>query len=180
MTVVVVPDRVGAMPIAREREVVRVYVGLGSNLGDGRSLINQALAELDCSAGIRLLRKSSVYSSSAWGNEDQPDFTNAVAELDCSLPATELLSVLLATEKNGGRVRTADRWGPRTIDLDLLLYGQEVLRLEGLEVPHPRMHVRAFVLLPLLELVREIVIPGIGPAKRCFDLLEKQRVEKII
>jgi 2-amino-4-hydroxy-6-hydroxymethyldihydropteridine diphosphokinase len=168
------------MPSAGERESTRVYVGLGSNLGDGRSLINQALGELDCQCGIRLLRRSSLYSSGAWGQEDQPDFINAVAELDTSLSAAELLVVLLATEKKGGRVRNSVRWGPRAIDLDLLLYGQDVLRLEGLEVPHPRMHLRAFVLLPLLELVPEMKIPGIGPARKCCDELQKQRVQKII
>jgi 2-amino-4-hydroxy-6-hydroxymethyldihydropteridine diphosphokinase len=155
------------MPSAGERESTRVYVGLGSNLGDRQSLINEALGELDCQCSIRLLRQSSLYSSGAWGLEDQPDFINAVAELDSSLSAVELLSVLLATEKKGGRVRNSVRWGPRTIDLDLLLYGQNVLRLEGLEVPHPRMHLRAFVLLPLLELAPELEIPGIGPARKC-------------
>jgi 2-amino-4-hydroxy-6-hydroxymethyldihydropteridine diphosphokinase len=168
------------MPSAGESESIRVYVGLGSNLGDGQSLINQALGELDRQRGIGLLRRSSLYSSGAWGFEDQPDFINAVAELDSSLSATELLAVLLATEKKGGRVRSTLRWGPRTIDLDLLLYGQDVLRIEGLEVPHPRMHLRAFVLLPLIELVPEIEIPGIGPARKCYDSLQKQRVEKII
>jgi 2-amino-4-hydroxy-6-hydroxymethyldihydropteridine diphosphokinase len=103
-----------------------------------------------------------------------------VAELDSFLPAPELLAVLLAIEKKAGRVRNSVRWGPRTLDLDLLLYGQDVLRLEGLEVPHPRMHLRGFVLLPLMELAPEIEIPGIGPARKCYDQLQAQRVGKLI
>jgi len=167
------------MPTSCETAVARAYVGLGSNLGDGRVLINEALAELDCHAGIRFVRRSSFYSSSAWGNEDQPDFTNSVAELDSFLSAAELLSVLLATEEKGGRVRNLVRWGPRTIDLDLLLYGHQVLHQPGLDVPHPRMHLRAFVLIPLLELAPEIEIPGVGLARDCLGALEKQGVEKI-
>jgi len=167
------------MPSSRESAVTRIYVGLGSNLGDGRTLINEALVELECHAGIHFVRRSSFYSSNAWGNENQPDFTNAVAELDSSLSAAELLSLLLATEEKGGRVRNLVRWGPRTIDLDLLLYGQQVLHQPGLDVPHPRMHLRAFVLLPLLELVPDMEIPGVGSARECLGALEQQGVEKI-
>jgi len=167
------------MPSSRETEVTRVYIGLGSNLGNGRALINEALAELECHAGIHFVRRSSFYSSAPWGNEDQPDFTNAVAELDSSLSAAKLLSVLLATEEKGGRVRNLVRWGPRTIDLDLLLYGRQILHRPGLYVPHPRMHLRAFVLLPLLELAPDMEIPGVGSARECLDALEKQGVEKI-
>lgn len=167
------------MPRNRQAESVRAYVGLGSNLGDGRALINAALVELDRNASIHMVRCSSFYCSAARGFEAQPDFVNAVAELESSLSARELLAVLLATEEKGGRVRSPIRWGPRTIDLDLLLYGQQALRQPGLEVPHPRMHLRAFVLLPLLELVPELDIPGIGPARECLGALEKQRVEKI-
>jgi len=168
------------MPSAREYDYTRAYIGLGSNLGDGRSLISLALGELDSECRVRLLRRSSLYVSSAWGIEDQPDFINAVAELDSSLPAEDLLAVLLAIEKKAGRVRNSVRWGPRTLDLDLLLYGQEVLQLQGLEVPHPRMHLRGFVLLPLMELVPEIEIPGIGSARKCYEGLQVQRVEKIV
>jgi 2-amino-4-hydroxy-6-hydroxymethyldihydropteridine diphosphokinase len=167
------------MPSGREAEHVRVYLGLGSNLGDGPIQINEALSELDRHPAIRLVRKSSYYSSAAWGNEDQPDFINAVAELDSSLSAAELLSVLLATEEKGGRKRSQVRWCPRVIDIDLLLYGQDIVHQPGLEVPHPRMHLRAFVLLPLLELVPNVEIPGVGLARVCLGALEKQRVQKI-
>ena len=180
MVDVIGPVHDAAMRSGPEDEILRVYVGLGSNLGDGRALINAALSELDSHAGIHLRRQSSFYSSSAWGFEDQPDFINAAAELDCSLTPSALLSVLLATENKGGRVRSEIRWDARTIDLDLLLYGQEVIQQPKLEVPHPRMHLRAFVLLPLLELAPEIEIPGIGPARICLEALEPQRVEKII
>ncbi len=167
------------MPSGRESAAARVYVGLGSNLGDGRALINAALAELDGHTGIRFVRRSSFYSSTPWGNEDQPDFTNAVAELDTCLSAAEVLSVLLATEEKVGRVRNLVRWGPRTIDLDLLLYGQQILHQPGLDVPHPRMHLRAFVLLPLLELAPDMEIPGIGSVRECLGAVEQQGVEKI-
>jgi 2-amino-4-hydroxy-6-hydroxymethyldihydropteridine diphosphokinase len=176
----IVRVRGAVMPSGSDNEVVRVYVGLGSNLGDRQSLISGALSELDAHAGIHLRRRSSFYSSRALGVEEQPDFINAVAELDCSLSAVELLSVLLATELKGGRARGPVRWGARTIDLDLLLFGREVIRQPGLEVPHPRMHLRAFVLLPLLELDPEIVIPGIGSARKYYATLEKQVVEKIV
>jgi len=164
---------------SRPAELVRAYVGLGSNLGDGRALIKEALAELESNNGIRIVRRSGFYLSAAWGVESQADFVNAVAELEVSLSGGELLAFLQATEEKGGRTRGPVRWAPRTIDLDLLLYGQQVLRQPGLEVPHPRMHLRAFVLLPLLELVPGLEIPGVGLARKCLDSLENQRVEKI-
>jgi 2-amino-4-hydroxy-6-hydroxymethyldihydropteridine diphosphokinase len=134
---------------------------------------------LDQAKGIELNRCSGFYRSAPWGNEDQDDFINAVAVLDTILQPGALLNVLLDAEQQMGRERSADRWGPRCIDLDLLTY--EDLRLEspGLQLPHPRMQLRAFVLQPILELDPDFVIPGVGPAKTCLSELEPQHVEYI-
>jgi 2-amino-4-hydroxy-6-hydroxymethyldihydropteridine diphosphokinase len=110
---------------------------------------------------------------------DQPDFTNAVAELETSLKPEQLLQTLLDCEAALGRDRVGGRWGPRRIDLDLLCFGEHRLRTSRLELPHPRMQDRAFVLIPLLELEPEFEIPGIGRARACLDALEPQRVTPI-
>lgn len=131
-----------------------VYIGLGSNLGDKQGYIQTALQLLSRTPGIRLLRVASLYESEPWGNTQQDWYLNTVAELDTDLPALELLEVLLTIEKELGRIRQ-ERWGPRTIDLDLLLYGQEEVNHPDLQVPHPRITERAFVLVPLAELCPE-------------------------
>jgi 2-amino-4-hydroxy-6-hydroxymethyldihydropteridine diphosphokinase len=132
------------------------YVGLGSNLGDRERLIAQA-AEL-----IGALRLSTVIETEPWGFGDQPKFLNAVAELETELTPRQLLDHLLDVERRLGRERIGPQWGPRTIDLDLLLYGEETIDEPGLVVPHPRLAQREFVLRPLVELVPLLKIPGIG------------------
>jgi 2-amino-4-hydroxy-6-hydroxymethyldihydropteridine diphosphokinase len=132
------------------------YVGLGSNLGDRERLIRDA-AEL-----IGAQRLSSIIETEPWGYENQPAFLNAAAELDTSLTPRRLLDHLLDVERRLGRERIGHRWGPRTIDLDLLLYGEEVVDEPGLVVPHPRLVEREFALRPLAELVPEQKIPGSG------------------
>ncbi|MDX6452844.1 MAG: 2-amino-4-hydroxy-6-hydroxymethyldihydropteridine diphosphokinase [Gaiellaceae bacterium] len=132
------------------------YVGLGSNLGDRERLIREA-AEL-----LGVVRLSSVIETEPWGYGDQPMFLNAVAELETPLSARRLLDHLLEVERRLGRVRTGPQWGPRTIDLDLLLYGDESIDEPGLLVPHPRLTERDFVLRPLAELVPTLKIPGNG------------------
>ena len=134
----------------------RAFVGLGANLGDRETAIRRA-AEL-----IEARRLSRLRESEPWGRSDQPRFLNAVAELETTLPARALLERLLAVERALGRVRGGERWGPRTIDLDLLLYGAEVIAEEGLDVPHPHLHERLFVLEPLADLAPELVVPGYG------------------
>ncbi len=150
---------------------VAAFVGLGGNVGDAKAALRAAFAELDALPGTRLLRASRLYRTPAWGVEDQPDFVNAAAMLETALSAQELLGRLLAIEREHGRDReTGLRWGPRTLDLDLLLYGDAVLDEPGLHVPHPRLHERAFALVPLAEIAPEAVIPGIG---RIADALAK-------
>jgi 2-amino-4-hydroxy-6-hydroxymethyldihydropteridine diphosphokinase len=132
------------------------YVGLGSNLGDREHLLREA-AQL-----IGAARVSTVIETEPWGYGNQPMFLNAVAELETSLTARQLLDHLLDVERRLGRERIGPRWGPRAIDLDLLLYGDETIDEPGLVVPHPRLTERDFVLTPLAELVPTLKIPGSG------------------
>ena len=143
------------------------FVGLGGNLGDAQATLREAFTSLGRLPGTRLLRGSRLYRTPAWGVTAQPDFVNAVAMIETSLLPTVLLQELLRIERDAGRDRLADgsdRWGPRTLDLDLLLYGDEVIDTAGLSVPHPHMHERAFVLVPLLEIAPDACIPGHGAA----------------
>ena len=147
-------------------EPVIAFVGLGANLGDAAATVREALRELDAISQTRLLRASRLYRSRAWGVQVQPDFVNAVAMIESRLPARTLLDELLAIERGHGRDREAEtRWGPRTLDLDLLLYGEAIIDEPGLRVPHPHLHERAFALLPLVEVAPDAVIPGRGLAR---------------
>jgi len=138
-------------------------VGLGANLGDAATTLREALAELARLPGIHRLLASRLYRTPAWGRTDQPDFVNAVALVETDLGARGLLDALLRIEREFGRERAdGERWGPRTLDLDLLLFGDAVIDEPGLRVPHPHLHERAFVLLPLAELAPEASIPGVG------------------
>jgi len=139
------------------------FVGLGGNLGDAAASVRDAFVALGRLPGTRLLRASRLYRTPAWGVTAQPDFVNAVAMIETTLVPTALLQELLRIERDAGRDRLADgsdRWGPRTLDLDLLLYGDAVIDVPGLSVPHPHMHERAFVLVPLLEIAPDARIPG--------------------
>jgi len=138
----------------------QVAIALGSNLGASRTTLDEALEALDHSAGVRLVRRSSWYRSAPIGPV-QPDYVNGCALLEVSLEPEALLDVLQATENRFGRVR-AERGGPRTLDLDLILYGTHRIATERLEVPHPRMAERAFVLLPLAEIAPEWIDPISG------------------
>lgn len=145
---------------------VVAFVGLGGNLGDAAATLRSALDALALLDGMRLLQASSLYSTPAWGLEQQPDFVNAVAMIETTLQPHALLEALLGLELEFGRDRQAGpRWGPRTLDLDLLLYADLCLDDPGLALPHPHLHERAFVLVPLLELDPNVVIPGRGPAR---------------
>jgi len=155
------------------------FIGLGSNIGNGPGIIRQALEKLSADETIEVIRTSSLYRTAAWGRTDQPDFTNSVAELITTLSAGELLQKLLQLEAGMGRNRDTGHWGPRLIDLDLLTYGDEICCTPELTTPHPRMHLRAFVLRPLLELEPEFAIPGLGSARDCLEQLEFQQIDKI-
>jgi len=140
---------------------VKVFVGLGSNLGEREAMIRLALEALSRLPGTHLVKASSLYDTEPVGEVDQPNFLNAVAQLDTELTARQLLWNLHLIEKRLGRVRT-QRWGPRTIDLDLLLYGSLVLDEPELTVPHPELTARSFVLVPLVELDPLLVHPVTG------------------
>lgn len=140
-----------------------VFIGLGSNLGDAAGTVKQAIGKLEALPDTQLVRASRRYRTPAWGNEEQPPFVNAVAWLLTCLSAPALLQALLAVEKEFGRERSdGQRWGPRTLDLDLLLYGDQVIDQPGLQVPHPHLTQRAFVLVPLAEIAPQLTIPGAG------------------
>jgi 2-amino-4-hydroxy-6-hydroxymethyldihydropteridine diphosphokinase len=138
-------------------------IGLGANLNDPAAQVEYALAELDRLPGTRLVARSRLYASAPVGYVDQPDFVNAVAQVETTLAPRALLAALLDIEHRHGRKRSF-RNAPRTLDLDLLLYGSAHFHEEGLTLPHPRMHERGFVLRPLLEIAPDTVIPGRGRA----------------
>ena len=154
------------------------HIGLGSNLEDPVLQVRRGIEELGRLPRTCLLACSSLYRTAPVGKLDQPDFVNAVAVLDTELSPRALLQELLAVEARHGRVRGEPN-GPRTLDLDLLLLGERIIREPGLEVPHPRMHQRAFVLLPLAELSPDTVIPGRGSVAELVAQVPAQRVTRI-
>jgi 2-amino-4-hydroxy-6-hydroxymethyldihydropteridine diphosphokinase len=141
------------------------FVGLGSNLDDPVRQVETALHELAEIPGTRVTRHSALYRSPPLGPPGQPPYVNAVAELATTLPAAELLTALQQVEQAHGRVRSV-RWGPRTLDLDILLYGDLVIDTRELHVPHRELAFRAFVLVPLAEIAPDRVVPGLGPVSR--------------
>lgn len=154
------------------------FVGVGANLGDPVRQVREALAALDRLPQTRVSARSSLYRCAPIGELDQPDFINAVALLETQLEPRALLAALLALEAAHGRVR-GERNAARTLDLDLLLFGTLVLREPGLELPHPRMHERGFVLLPLSEISPEQHIPGHGTVRALLPSVAAQRVALI-
>jgi 2-amino-4-hydroxy-6-hydroxymethyldihydropteridine diphosphokinase len=140
----------------------RAWVALGSNLDDPAGQVQHALSALGEFPRTRLLRHSRLYRSAPWGMTEQPAFINAVAELATTLPPRQLLDALLATERAQGRRRDGQRWGPRTLDLDLLTYADVRSDAPDLVLPHPHIAERAFVLVPLAELDADLEIPGVG------------------
>jgi 2-amino-4-hydroxy-6-hydroxymethyldihydropteridine diphosphokinase len=154
---------------------VTAYVGVGSNLGDRLEHLRRAVAELAGTPGVRFVRSSSVYATSPVGGPEQGDFLNAVVEISTELEPHALLGALQRIENALGRVR-AERFGPRTIDLDLLLYGDDVIDDADLCVPHPRMRERAFVVVPLTELGRaDAPLPGGGSLEPVSDASQTVR-----
>ena len=143
--------------------MTRAYLGLGANLGDRSAMLRAAVEALRREPDLAVVAVSSVRETEPVDFLDQPRFLNAAAAVDTELPPRELLDRLLAIEGRLGRTRQGPRFGPRTIDLDLLLYGDGHVDEPGLQVPHPRLHERLFALEPLLELDSALVIPGKGP-----------------
>lgn len=154
------------------------YVGLGANLDDPRRQLEQAFRDIDRIEGTRVMRRSSLYRSAPLGYADQPDFVNAVAQLETALPARALLSELQAIEARHGRRRSFAN-APRPLDLDLLLFGEERIASPELTLPHPRMHERAFVLMPLIEIAPEAAVPGRGKASDLLERCASQAVQRI-
>ncbi|HET9835534.1 MAG TPA: 2-amino-4-hydroxy-6-hydroxymethyldihydropteridine diphosphokinase [Rhodanobacteraceae bacterium] len=138
------------------------FVALGSNLDDPRAQVLRGFESLSRLPETKLLARSRLYRSAPWGVVEQPEFVNAVAEMETSLAPRALLEALLGIERAAGRDRSGAHWGPRVLDLDLLLYDDIVLDEPGLSLPHPHLHERIFVLLPLADLVPDFEVPGRG------------------
>jgi 2-amino-4-hydroxy-6-hydroxymethyldihydropteridine diphosphokinase len=156
--------------------MVRAFIGLGSNLGDREGTLRAAVGRLRSLPATRVVRLSTLRNTEPVGYVDQPRFLNGVVELETELPARELLDALLDLERGFGRDRTASPpRGPRTLDLDLLLYGAEEIAEPGLEVPHPRLHERGFVLEPLAELDAAVEVPGKGSVQSLLARLDSSR-----
>ncbi len=158
---------------------VSAWIGLGGNLGNPATALQDALDGLARIFGVDLAAVSSVYQSAPVGLSAQPDFLNAVARIDTLLEPVELLEQLLRIETEQGRVRLGDRFGPRLIDLDLLLYNETVLQTEGLTLPHPRMLERRFVLEPLAELEGDMGLAGGRRLCDCLGACSDQRLDKV-
>ncbi|MDX1911980.1 MAG: 2-amino-4-hydroxy-6-hydroxymethyldihydropteridine diphosphokinase [Saprospiraceae bacterium] len=139
------------------KKYINVYLGLGSNIGDRAANLRAGMALLDKEVG-KIAKKSHLYETQPWGKTDQDPFLNQVIMLNTSLDPRELLEKITRIERELGRERK-EKWGPRTLDIDILLYGKRVVRDKGLEIPHPEMHKRGFVLAPLMEIAPDLEHP---------------------
>ena len=158
---------------------VDAYIGLGSNLSDPKAQVTQALQELDAIEETKLVQASSLYASKPMGPSDQPDFVNAVAKISTMLSPTSLLSELQLIEETHQRQRNDQRWGPRTLDLDIILFGEVQLDTKKLQIPHYGVAEREFVLIPLQELQADLIIPGKGPVEELIEQLPPYHLSKI-
>lgn len=155
------------------------YIGLGSNLDDPRAQVLRAVSALQALPRTRGLRRSPLYASSPLGGMAQPDYINAVAALETQLSAEALLDELQGIEARMGRPAERERWGPRVIDLDLLLFGQERYTTSRLTLPHPGIVQRSFVLYPLAELAPELLLPGLGRVRELRDRASLGGLERL-
>jgi 2-amino-4-hydroxy-6-hydroxymethyldihydropteridine diphosphokinase len=151
--------------------VTIAYVGLGANLGPREVTLLRAVDLLGEADGVEVVAVSQLHETEPVGVVDQPPFLNGAVAIETTLGPRELLDLLLEIERSLGRVRV-ERWGPRTVDLDLLVYGSETVDEPGLRVPHPRLHERRFALEPLAELAPELVVPGRGPVSELLAALD--------
>ena len=161
------------------RRWLPAYIGLGSNLQSPARQLDSAMDLLASIRETRLIAKSSLYRSAPFGGIEQPDFVNAVASLLTGLTASELLAELQQIEQRRGRQRDDVRWGPRVIDLDLLVFSDQVVAKPGLKVPHPGIAERNFVLLPLREIAPELKIPGLGRVASLPVNREEPHIERL-
>ncbi|WP_281409278.1 2-amino-4-hydroxy-6-hydroxymethyldihydropteridine diphosphokinase [Chelativorans sp. Marseille-P2723] len=159
------------------RSEVRAFLGLGGNVGEPEKTMAAALRALDSHDRVRVVQASSLYRTPPWGKLDQPDFLNAAAEIATGLKPQELLALCLDTERALKRERV-ERWGPRNIDIDILTYGDRRIDGSGLEIPHPRMLARAFVLLPLAEIAPRLILGG-RPIEAHLSALDSSGVERL-
>ena len=157
----------------------RAYIALGSNLDGPQRHVRSALSQLDTLPGTRMRRQSPLYRSPPVGPPGQPDYINAVVELETTLAPHALLDQLQSMEAAHGRLRTGERWGPRTLDLDLLLYDELQINDARLTVPHPQMVKRDFVLRPLLDIAPCIHIPGLGEARAILAAMKPGILQQI-
>lgn len=157
---------------------VRAFIAFGANLGDPVCAYRDAMTSVDALPTSRVVCCSSLYLSAPVGVSGQPDYTNAVLEIETALPAPDLLAALLDIERAAGRTRESHH-AARTLDLDVLLYDDVTISTPSLRIPHPRMHKRAFVLLPLIEIAPDITIPGHGRAMALLDTVADQTVTRI-
>lgn len=155
------------------------FIALGSNLGDAQGQVLGAIAALDALPRTRLLARSSLYLTPPWGVLDQPAFINAVAQVDTGLAPHDLLDALLQLERDAGRVRDGERWGPRTLDLDVLHMDGVVQSDDRLTLPHPRMAERAFVLLPLNDVAPALDLPGQGKVADLLAAIDTTGCERL-
>ncbi len=158
--------------------VRQAYVGIGSNQDDPAKQVDRAFRALEKLPRTALTARSSLFRSAPFGPVEQPDFVNAVAYLETKLDAVELLQHLQAIERRHGRLR-GERWGPRVIDLDLLVFADQVIDTDALSVPHPGIAERNFVLLPLQEIAPDLVIPGLGTVADIAVDTDEPRISRI-
>ena len=154
------------------------YIGLGSNLNNPKQQIKDALIALNSTQDVKVVALSSLYQSKPIDDSEQPDYINAVCQVDTHLTALELLYVCQEIETKQRRVREK-KWGARTIDLDIILYGVQVVASKQLIIPHPEMMNRAFVLVPLSELESDLKVPVLGPLQALIDLIDTSELIKL-
>jgi 2-amino-4-hydroxy-6-hydroxymethyldihydropteridine diphosphokinase len=165
--------------VTQARTFIRAYIGLGSNLDEPEQQLQRAIEALRSIPESRLTAVSPLYRSKPMGPADQPDYLNAVAMFDTCLEPLVLLDALQAIETGQGRVRSGERWGARTLDLDLLLYGAEVIALPRLQVPHPGLTLRNFVLQPLFDLAPELTLPDGVTLREALAALDSDELEPL-
>ncbi|MBA3447204.1 MAG: 2-amino-4-hydroxy-6-hydroxymethyldihydropteridine diphosphokinase [Pseudaminobacter sp.] len=155
----------------------RVYLSLGGNLGDPAKAMGAALRMLDADRATEIVAVSSLYRTPPWGKLDQPHFLNAAAEISTALSPRDLLDLCLESERKLKRVRE-ERWGPRLVDIDILAFGDRAIHEAGLDVPHPRMLERAFVLVPLAEIAPDFVVRGVSVSDSLQDI-DRAGIERL-
>jgi 2-amino-4-hydroxy-6-hydroxymethyldihydropteridine diphosphokinase len=152
-----------------------IFIGLGSNLGDRERNLADARSRLEADHRVRIAKASSVYRTDPWGKTDQPEFLNQVIEVETALAPLELLAAMQKIEREMGRQR-AEKWGPRLIDLDLLLFYDRLIDLPDLKVPHPYLKERAFVVVPLLEIAPDLILPDGTSLRNIHDNFTKNHL----